>query len=275
VADKQASGGSGPATDKQASGRSGAAPDKQASGSAGKPTGQQAVYEAGNQADDTSVRSLATGDLPVALARDEAFCFIYADTLARLERLGVCWVPFSPLREGVPEGVAGIYLPGGYPELHARELAANGAFLEGLRRAGRLDLPLFAECGGYMVLAEALVDAEGRSHAMAGLVPGRARMTGRLQGFGYKRLRALGDNLLCRAGAEGRAHEFHHSVWEGGLAAPAWRAENLRGEAAEEGFARGNLLASYGHLHFGAQPDWAESWVMRLRYHGSLRKEEP
>ena len=266
--------GAGVAADKQASG-AGVAADKQASGDAGVATDQQAVCEAGDQADDTLVRSLAAVDVPVALARDEAFCFIYADTLARLERLGVRWVPFSPLREGVPEGVAGIYLPGGYPELHARELAANGAFLEGLRRAGRRDLPLFAECGGYMVLAEALVDAEGRSHAMAGLIPGRARMTGRLQAFGYKRLRALGDNLLCRAGAEGRAHEFHHSVWEGGPAAPAWRTENLRGEAAEEGFARGNLLASYGHLHFGAQPGWAESWVMRLRYHGSLRKEEP
>ena len=222
----------------------GVAAGKQASGSAGVVADKRAVYEAGDQTDETPVRSFATGDLPVALARDEAFCFIYADTLARLERLGVRWVPFSPLREGVPEGVTGIYLPGGYPELHARELAANGAFLEGLRRAGRRDLPLFAECGGYMVLAEALVDAEGRSHAMAGLIPGRARMTGRLQAFGYKRLRALGDNLLCRAGAEGRAHEFHHSVWEGGPAAPAWRTENLRGEAAEEGLARGYLLAS-------------------------------
>jgi len=242
---------------------------------AGAAADKQTIHRADDQAHPPSVPAVAAGDLPVALARDEAFCFTYADTLARLERLGVRWVPFSPLREGVPEGVAGIYLPGGYPELHARELAANGAFLEGLRRAGRQDRPLFAECGGYMVLAEALVDAEGRSHAMAGLIPGRARMTGRLQGFGYKRLRALGDNLLCRAGAEGQAHEFHHSVWEDGLAAPAWRAENLRGEAAEEGFARGNLLASYGHLHFGARPDWAETWVAGMRYHGTLRKVQP
>ena len=210
------------------------------------------------------------GGLRVALARDEAFCFLYADTLDRLERLGVTWVPFSPLRERLPMGVSGVYLPGGYPELHAAQLAGNGAFLADLRRAAAQDLPIFAECGGYMVLAEALVDLDGRSHAMAGLIPGRARMAGRLQSFGYKRLRALGDNLLGPAGSEGRAHEFHHSVWEGPLAAPAWCATDLAGAAATEGYARGNLLASYSHLHFGAQPGWADNWVARMRYHGPL-----
>lgn len=205
------------------------------------------------------------GELPVALARDEAFCFTYADTLDRLERLGVRWVPFSPLRERLPEGVAGLYMPGGYPELHAAELSANTGFLADLREAHARDLPIFAECGGYMALSEALVDLEGRAHPMAGIIPGRTRMTERLQSFGYKKLKAQRDTLLCRAGAEGKAHEFHHSVWEGELAAPAWQMENLRGEGGPEGYAKGNLLAGYAHLHFGAQPEWAERWVARMK----------
>lgn len=204
------------------------------------------------------------GNLPVALARDEAFSFVYADTLDRLERLGVRWVPFSPLRDRLPEGVAGLYLPGGYPELHAGALARS-PFLADLRAAHREGLPIFAECGGYMVLADALVDPGGRAHPMAGLIPGRCRMTERLQSFGYKRLTALKDTLLCPAGGQGKAHEFHHSVWEGSASDPAWRVENLQGEGVAKGFASGNLLASYVHIHFGANPGWAEAWVARMR----------
>lgn len=211
-----------------------------------------------------AVEPVPKGDLPVALARDEAFGFIYADTLDRLERLGVRWVPFSPLRERLPEGVAGLYLPGGYPELHAEALSGS-PFLAGLRAAHAEGLPIFAECGGYMIFSEALVDLQGRAHPMAGLVPGRTRMTERLQSFGYKRLRALRDNLFCPAGTEGRAHEFHHSVWEGAPPVPAWETASLQGEAGSDGFAQGNLLAGYLHLHFGANPAWAGRWVSRMR----------
>lgn len=204
------------------------------------------------------------GDLPVALARDEAFTFLYADTLDRLERLGVRWVPFSPLRDRVPEGVAGIYLPGGYPELHARTLASAPA-LAGLRAAHAWGLPIFAECGGYMVLTEALVDPEGRAHPMAGIIPGRCRLTEHLQAFGYKRLTLLRDTLFGPEGSSGKAHEFHHSVLEGALPCPAWHSENLAGEGRPEGHAEGNLLASYAHVPFGANPGWAEAWVARMR----------
>jgi cobyrinic acid a,c-diamide synthase len=213
------------------------------------------------------------GDLPVALARDEAFCFVYQDTLDRLERLGVRWVPFSPLRDRLPEKVAGLYLPGGYPELHAEALSRCGDFFADLRRRSAQGFPIYAECGGYMALAEALVDADGRSHAMAGLIPGRVRMTGRLQSFGYKRLRALRDTLLCPEGTEGKAHEFHYSIWENGSSHPAWEAANLPGSAAFEGHAEGHLLASYAHVHFAAQPSWAEHWVARMRHHGHAQSE--
>lgn len=209
--------------------------------------------------------STPSGELTVALARDEAFAFTYADTLDRLARLGVRWVPFSPLRERMPEGVAGLYLPGGYPELHAELLSRNGDFFEALRRAHAQGLPIFAECGGYMVLGEALMDPSARSFPMAGLVPGRARMTDSLQSFGYRRLEARAACLFGPAGTVGKGHEFHHSVWEGESASPAWRAEGLTGHSAWMGHVEGKLLASYAHVHFGANPAWAEAWVAAMR----------
>jgi cobyrinic acid a,c-diamide synthase len=203
-------------------------------------------------------------DLSVAVARDEAFNFIYADSLDRMARLGVQWIPFSPLRDRLPEGIAGLYLPGGYPELHASALSAS-PFLADLRSAQAGGLPIFAECGGYMVLCEALVDVEGRAHPMAGILPGRCLMTERLQSFGYKRLTLLQDSLFGPAGSEGKAHEFHHSIHEGQLSNPAWVSTDLAGNGGPEGHAKGNLLASYAHVPFGANPGWAEAWAARMR----------
>lgn len=209
------------------------------------------------------VEAKCHGPVPVALARDEAFGFVYADTLDRLERLGVRWVPFSPLRERLPEGIAGLYLPGGYPELHAEALS-KAPFLADLRAAHASGLPIFAECGGYMALCEALVDLQGRAHPMAGLVPGRCLMTESLQSFGYKRLELLADGLFGPAGGEGKAHEFHCSRHEGPLPRPAWHSRNLDGEGRNEGHAEGSLLASYAHIPFDANPLWAEAWVARM-----------
>ena len=213
----------------------------------------------------TRAEGARLGDLSVALGRDEAFAFTYADTLDRLERLGVRWVPFSPLRDRLPEGVAGLYLPGGYPELHAQTFAANGALHADLRRAHWQGLPILAECGGYMALGESLRDLEGRAHPMAGVIPGRFRMTERLQSFGYKRLRLFQNGLLGPSGSQGLGHEFHHSLREDEVSCPAWRTESLEGEGVLEGHAQGNLLAGYAHLHFGAQPGWAEAWVAQMR----------
>lgn len=206
-----------------------------------------------------------SGSLPVAIAKDEAFSFIYEDTLDRLERLGVCWVPFSPLRDRLPSDVAGIYLPGGYPELHAEELSRNGDFFADLRSAHNIGMPIFAECGGYMFMAEAMMDSNGCTHPMANIIPGRSRMTNRLQSFGYKSLVAAQNTLLCPNEAVGRAHEFHYSIWEGTLHSPAWRSKGTDGNEAWQGHVKDNLLASYVHLHFGAMPTWAETWVTKMQ----------
>ncbi len=205
------------------------------------------------------------GDLPVALGQDEAFSFAYADTLDRFGRLGVRWVPFSPLRDHLPEGIAGLYLPGGYPELHAETFSKNRALHAELRAAHAGGLPIFAECGGYMALGEALTDGEGRTHPMAGVIPGRFRMTEGLQSFGYKHLRLLEDSPFGRAGSEGRGHCYHHSLREDTPQRPAWHALNTHGQGEVEGHVDGNLVAGYTHVAFGAQPGWAEAWVDGLR----------
>jgi cobyrinic acid a,c-diamide synthase len=205
------------------------------------------------------------GAIRVGLAWDEAFSFAYTDTLERMERLGIGWVPFSPLRDRLPEGLDGLYLPGGYPELHAGQLARNGAFLAALNAALAAGLPCYAECGGLMLLGESLVTKDGRAHPMAGALPGRAVMTDGLQRFGYRELVTRRDTLLAPAGARARAHEFHCSRWEGGDPPDAYQSTPLHGESRPEGFARGKLLASYAHIHFAGSPGWAQHWADNLR----------
>jgi cobyrinic acid a,c-diamide synthase len=200
----------------------------------------------------------------LAVARDEAFSFYYEDNLDLLAAWGAHLLPFSPLRaERLPDGTRGLYLGGGFPELFASQLAANRPLLEAVRRAAAAGLPIYAECGGLMYLAEALTDPEGREHRLAGLLPCRVAMTARRSALGYVRLRASTDTLLCEAGRELRGHEFHWSR----LSAGAERAnayEVVEPAPRTEGFAQGNLLASYVHLHFGADPSLARRFVAAL-----------
>ena len=205
------------------------------------------------------------GEVPVGLAWDEAFSFAYTDTLDRMERLGIRWVPFSPLRERLPEGIAGLYLPGGYPELHAEELSSNAEFRVQLKQALSEGLPCYAECGGLMVLSEALVTLDGRTYEMVGAIPGMTRMTENLQRFGYKELETCSDTLLSPVGGKARGHEFHYSIWEDGPPQNAYSTHSVDNESHVEGYAQGNLLATYCHIHFASAPEWAERWAARMR----------
>ncbi|BAF59140.1 MAG: cobyrinate a,c-diamide synthase [Pelotomaculum sp.] len=196
----------------------------------------------------------------VAYAWDEAFNFYYRDGLETLAGFGVELVPFSPLSDpALPPGVGGVIIGGGFPELFAKDLAANAGMLESLRLAHRKGLPIYAECGGFMYLCERLVDQEGRSHALAGLVPGVCRMERRLAGMGYVTARALAPSILCETGETLRGHVFHYSSFAPLAAAFPWAFSFIK-EGREErpdGYVRGNLLASYLHLHFAASPQAA------------------
>lgn len=196
----------------------------------------------------------------IAYAHDEAFHFYYPDALDALRGAGAQLVPFSPLRDaGLPPGAGGVLLGGGYPEAHAAELAANVSMRSALRDFAASGRPVIGECGGLMYLAETLEDAQGRVFEMCGVVPYRTRMAPRLT-LGYRTATALAASPLASAGTELRGHEFHHSVLTHAPTHPAYAWTDGAGQRVEEGYARGNVLASYLHLHHGAE----EAMVRRL-----------
>jgi cobyrinic acid a,c-diamide synthase len=213
---------------------------------------------------------LANGERPaIAVARDEAFHFTYEDNLDLLRAAGAEVVFFSPLRdEALPARAAGVVLSGGFPEVFAGRLSANRALHAALREAHRRGLPIYAECGGLMYLTEAILDAGGAAHPMAGLLPGRCAMGGRLT-LGYRVARSAGASWFLGAGEEVRGHEFHYSAWEGRPAglAPAYLLlpRSGAGEARPEGARLGSLWASYVHVHLGAKPELAGRFVEACR----------
>jgi cobyrinic acid a,c-diamide synthase len=193
----------------------------------------------------------------LAVARDRAFGFYYADALDLLQAHGVELAEFSPLTDArLPVGSDGVYLGGGFPELFAAELAANRPLLRELRTETRRGLPIYAECGGLMYLARALVDAAGTRHRLAGLVPAEVSLASPRLALGYRSAETAKDTVLHTRGTTIHAHEFHYSRSE--PATPNQPAYTVPGrEPAAEGFAWGALLASYLHLHLAGTPGTA------------------
>lgn len=149
----------------------------------------------------------------IAVARDEAFCFYYEANLEALEAAGARLLYFSPLHDDLlPEGTAGLYIGGGYPELYAVALSEKTGLMAMIRDLAEDGAPIHAECGGYMYLHTRLLDQAGDRHALVGLFPGECRYTGRLQRFGYVRMRAQADSILGPAGTVLIGHEFHRCV---------------------------------------------------------------
>jgi cobyrinic acid a,c-diamide synthase len=199
--------------------------------------------------------------LPVAVAAGAAFTFTYQDTLDALVAAGASPVPFDPRTDpALPDGVAGLIAGGGFPEVHAADLAANEPLLDDLRRHAAAGLPIWAECGGLLWLAERLDDVP-----MAGLVPATAHMTGKLT-LGYRTAVAVESSPVAVAGDGVRGHEFHYSTVE-----PAGSALELsaRWGSRGDGFASPNLLATYLHVHPGGDPAPVERFVRACAPHGN------
>ena len=190
----------------------------------------------------------------IAVAQDEAFCFIYAETLEAFRDAGAEVVFFSPLRDtALPENIGGLYLPGGYPELHARELSKNTSLLREIKQKIESGLPTAAECGGFLYLGQSLTDAEGQSWPMAGVLPGEAKDAGRLVRFGYAALSADSDSLLFRAGESFPIHEFHH--WDSTANGTALAAKKPVGGAEWRcGFINEHFYAGFPHLYWAGTP---------------------
>lgn len=189
----------------------------------------------------------------IAVARDAAFSFYYQDALDLLAAWGAELVPFSPLADsGLPEDVSAVYIGGGFPELVAPDLAANTPMLQALRTAHARGVPIYAECGGLMLLGRSLVDAHAMRHAMAGIVPMDSTLAGTRLTIGYHDARAARDTLLLDAGQSVRGHEFHWSAPEADRAIDQAAYHIDERVPSAEGFASGQTLASYLHLHFAA-----------------------
>ncbi len=185
----------------------------------------------------------------IALARDVAFSFIYRHLLEGWRRAGAEVLPFSPLDDQAPDPSADlVWLPGGYPELHAGRLAAAETFLTGLRRHAQTK-PVHGECGGYMVLGEALVDASGTSHRMAGLLGLVTSYQVRRLHLGYRRATLVAPMPGHAPGTALRGHEFHYSSILAQPDAPLARATDASGNPVQEtGSTRGHVSGSFFHL---------------------------
>lgn len=238
------------------------APDLNESTFLNSKTSMRSVLSSGTKNGPISAKPIIEKKFRLGLALDEAFLFYYQDALDLAERLNFIIVPFSPLHDhALPENLDGIFLGGGFPELHLQRLSENLTFLDSLRAYAASGKPVYAECGGYMYLGRSITDFEGREVALAGLIPMKAEMTKRLQGIGYRRGVFREDNFLGPRGTTVQGHEFHYSRVTFDQEFPA-AYELFRGDNADrmEGYARDNIVASYLHLHFSGHQELLEHW---------------
>ncbi len=188
----------------------------------------------------------------LGVARDEAFCFYYRENFRALEEAGAELVFFSPLHDKhLPEGLDGLLFGGGYPELKAWELSQNVSMHHDIREAIRGGMPSLAECGGFMYLHEAIVDKEGRTCPMVGMIPGKCADTGKLVRFGYA-------EFDCEPlGFKVRGHEFHYFDSEdNGIDCLAVKPVSGRNWRCMH--AGADHLWGWGHLYYPSQPAFAE-----------------
>ncbi len=203
----------------------------------------------------------AQNRVPIAVARDEAFCFVYEETLDALKDAGADLLFFSPLHdEKQPEDACGLYLPGGYPELYAARLAENESMKRSIHEAVSLGLPTVAECGGFLYLGQTLQGTDGQLYPMAGYLPGDGIRTQKLVRFGYSELTADTDSLLFRKGEAVPVHEFHY--WDSTQNGDSLTAAKpLAGRSWRCGFTNRRLYAAFPHLYFPGRPQMAARFV--------------
>ena len=197
----------------------------------------------------------------IAVARDEAFCFLYRDNLDLLEDHGAEPLFFSPLHDAaLPAGAQGLILPGGYPELYARALSENEPMRRSIAEAVQGGLPCLAECGGFLYLHRELEDMDDRFWPMAGVLDAKAYRTPRLGRFGYITLTARADTAFLPAGETVRGHEFHY--FESESCGDALRARKPTGNRGWDcGHSRGPLLMGFPHLYYPSNPKLIERFL--------------
>ncbi len=200
---------------------------------------------------DAAAHRLPPPGQRIAIARDTAFAFAYPHLLSDWQAQGAEILPFSPLADQSPAAQAdAIYLPGGYPELHAGPLSAAQSFRTGMQRAATAGTRIYGECGGYMVLGETLEDAHGTRHPMLGLLPLTTSFARRKLTLGYRNLQPVAANALWTGPAPLKAHEFHYAaITHEGAADRLFHATDATGAPLPDmGLRRDNVAGSFAHL---------------------------
>jgi cobyrinic acid a,c-diamide synthase len=203
-----------------------------------------------------------TSTIRIAVARDRAFNFYYPDNFDILRNLGAELVFWSPLRDRhLPEQIQGLYFGGGFPEVFAEELSANASVLGEIKWAIDLGMPTYAECGGLMYLCREIIDFEGKSHQMTGILPTVAVM-GKKLALGYRQARSIQDSYLVDRATVIKGHEFHRSYLQMPSSNPLWQLTpySRQARAELEGWQIDRVHASYLHLHFGGNPSIAKKF---------------
>jgi len=216
------------------------------------------IIELARSASDISYEKPETASFEkpvrIAVARDEAFCFYYEDSIEILQEMGAQIIDFSPLNDRLlPENIQGVYFGGGYPELYAARLSENASMRASVLSSLQRGLPCIAECGGFMYLTESIED-----HEMVGLLKGKCFNTGKLSRFGYVDLNAEKDGMLCSAGEHIRGHEFHY--WDCSVTGEDFLARKNSGKSWKCVYHSDTLYAGFPHFHFYANPGFAENY---------------
>ena len=214
----------------------------------------------------------------IAVAKDEAFNFYYAESLRELEKLGAEIIFFSPLKDKtLPKNIDGLILGGGFPEMFAKKLEKNISMRNSIKSAAEKNLPIFAECGGYMYLMKSIKNFDGEIFEMCGVIDNRAEMTKKLQMVGYVSASLIKNCIIGGVGDKIHAHEFHFSIEAENLAEKKiFDCERLRtGKKYLAGYAEKNIVASYLHIHFAGFPSVAKNFVnvCKSRGQGSVDRE--
>ncbi|MBV8453572.1 MAG: cobyrinate a,c-diamide synthase, partial [Deltaproteobacteria bacterium] len=238
-----------------------------------------AVIEAANAAppleceESITKQMVPTPICRIGIALDEAFHFYYEYNLALLQSLGAELVYFSPISDQKLPEVDGIYIGGGYPELHAEALAANGSMREQIASFAAAGGAVYGECGGLMYLSSGITTLERQNFPMAGVIPGQTIMHDRLQALGYVEVETGTDSLIGPRGMRFRGHQFRYSELKL-LAHVDWAYRMTRyydGQVMPEGYCLKNVLASYVHAHWASNPRIAERLVEVCARHATDR----